>query len=149
MKRWIISGIVAMALMFGGSLFAYRAYKQSRPSPVWVPLQINPELPTEKQDQIAKELKTKLLDHDYLVQVSKDLGLMKEWQLDSDEKCADEIAKRLFVKVGTFDTEKGRVPSINIGVNGVAKESGLSSKIAMHLTKHVWELLGLDAPKGK
>ncbi len=147
MKTLIISGIVAVALMFGGSLYGYRAYKESRPRPMWVPLQINPKLPTEKQDQIAKELKTKLLDHDFLMQVSKELGLMKEWKLESDAKCADELAKRLFVKVGEFDTEKGRVPSINVGVNGTVKEGSLSSKIAMHLTKHVWKILGLDAPK--
>ena len=138
-----------MALLFAGSLFAYRAYQESRPSPIWVPLQINPNLPTEQQDQIAKDLKKKLLNHDDLVAASKHLGLMKAWKLDSDAKCADEIAKRLFVNVGTFDTEKGRVPSINIGVNGIAKERELSSKIAVHLTKHIWKLLGLDAPKEK
>ena len=84
-----------MAMAFGGGLFAFQTYKQNRPYPVWVPLPINPELSTERQDEITENLKTKLLDPKILVQVSKDVGLKSEWQLASDELCADEIAKRL------------------------------------------------------
>ena len=136
-----------MVLMGGAAWFGYRTYKETRPSPMWVPLQVNQDMPTDKQDEIAKELRVKLLERDYLVGLSKELGLMKEWDMESDEKCADELAKRIFVRVGTYDTAMGRVPSINIGVNGVVKETAQSSKIAMHLAKQVWSILELAPPE--
>jgi len=53
MQRWIVVGVVAVLLFCGmgiGGLFAYRAYKQNLPGPVWVPMPVNPELPPEKCD---------------------------------------------------------------------------------------------------
>ena len=133
-------------LVFGGGLFAYRNYKQNRPHPMWVPLPINPELPVEKQDKIAKELKQKLCQKEVLAQVSKDLGLTNEWKLSSDEKCADELLKRIFVDVGMKDTPLGRVPSINIGIRGKEKESELSGKISMRLMKDVMHIIKPPSP---
>jgi len=147
MKRWLIVGAVAMVVMMVGAWFAYGIYKDTRPSPIWVPLQVNQDMTTEKQDEIAKELRGKLLERDYLVGVSKELNLKNVWKMESDEKSADELAKRLFVRVGTYDTPMGRVPSINIGVNGIKKETENSTKIAMHLAKRVWAHLGLEPPR--
>ncbi len=147
MKRWLIVGAVTMVVMVVGAWFAYGIYKETRPSPIWVPLVVNQEMTTEKQDEIAKELRGKLLEREYLLGVSKELDLKTIWNMESDEKCADELAKRIFVKAGTHDTPMGRVPSINIGVNGIAKEKENSSKIALHLAKRVWSLLGLKAPE--
>jgi len=149
MQRWIVVGVIAMAMVFGGGLFAFRTYKQNRPYPVWVPLPINPELPTERQDEIAKNLKTQLLERKILVQVSKDVGLKSEWQLASDDLCADELAKRVFVRLGDTTTKMGRVPSVNIGLNGKSKERAVSEKIAMRLIKDVYTILGIDPPPGK
>ncbi|MEO5712082.1 MAG: hypothetical protein ABIT37_01220 [Luteolibacter sp.] len=149
MQRWIVVGVIAMAMVFGGGLFAFRTYKQNLPYPVWVPLPINPELSTERQDAIAKDLKAKLLDHRILVQVSKDVGLKSEWQLASDEQCADELAKRLFIRLGDTNTKMGRVPTVNVGVNGKTKERGVSEKVAVRLIKDVYKILGIDPPPAK
>jgi len=147
MKRWLIVGAMAMVVMMVGAWFAYGIYKDTRPSPIWVPLQVNQDMTTEKQDEIAKELRGKLLERDYLVGVSKELNLKNVWKMESHEKSADELAKRIFVRVGTYDTPMGRVPSINIGVNGIKKETENSTKIAMHLAKRVWAHLGLEPPR--
>ncbi len=48
--------VVALALLVGGSGFAYWNYKQGRPHPVWVPLPINPDLSDEKREEIAMHL---------------------------------------------------------------------------------------------
>jgi hypothetical protein len=56
MQRWIVIGVVTMALMLGGGVFAYSAYKQNRPHPMWVPLPLNPALPGEKRLEIAMRL---------------------------------------------------------------------------------------------
>ena len=61
---------MAVALVFGGGLFAVRAYKQNRPAPVWVPMPINPELPVAKVDEIVGKLKTDLSDEALLRKVN-------------------------------------------------------------------------------
>ncbi len=149
MQRWILVGVIAMAMVCGGGLFAFRTYKQNLPYPVWVPLPINPELTAERQDSIAKDLKVKLLDQKILVQVSKDVDLKNEWRLGSDQQCADELVKRIFVKLGETTTKMGRVPTIDVGVNGKSKERDVSGKIAMRLIKDVYKILGIDPPPAK
>lgn len=149
MQRWIVLGAVAVVLMLGGGVFAIHAYKQNRPHPVWVPLPINPELPSDKRKEIAKDLKTKLNQPEILIQVSKDLGLAKKWDMASDQAVADEIATRLFVKVGETATSMGNVPSINVGVSGKNKEKGDSEAISMRLMKDVWKILGIKPPQRK
>ncbi len=142
-------GLIAMAMVFGGGLFAYQTYKQNRPYPVWVPMPINPELPTARQDAIANDLKVKLLDRKILIEVSKDVGLRNEWGLANDEQCAEELAKRVFVRLGDMDSKMGKVPSVNVGVDGKNKEHLLSEKITMRLIKDVYIILGIDPSKGK
>ncbi len=146
MQRWIVAGVVAVLLMAGGGLFAYRAYKQSRPAPVWVPLPINPELPMAKRDEIINNLKEKLGERQLLIKVSKDVGLAGKWGLASDEAGAVEIGGRLFVRAGEADTPMGKVPAIHIGVNGKRKEREVSGEIAMRLMEDVWPILGLKPP---
>ena len=150
MQRWIVFGVVAVALMLGGGGFAYKSYKQNRPHPIWVPLPINPELPGEKRTEIARELKTQLAKPEILIQVSKDLALPKALGLTTDEQAANEVAERLFVIVGEADSPTGtRVPSINIGVKGKAKDQEISGKIAMRLMQDVWKILGIKPPAKK
>jgi hypothetical protein len=149
MQRWIAIGVAAMILLLGGAYFARKSYKQNLPSPVWVPLPINPELPVEKQDEIARELKAKLSDRKILIVVSKDLGLAGEWELPTDAACADELARRMFVRAGEHETPLGKTPTINIGVNGKAKERRLSEKISMRLMDDVFEILGIEPPPKK
>lgn len=149
MQRWIALGVVAMVLLLGGGYYAHRIYEQNRPQPVWVPLTINPAMPVEKRDEMAKDLKGKLQDRAALIRVSKDLGLAQKWHLSSDEAAASEIARRLFVKVGETDGKVGKVPSINIGVTGKSKEKELTTALALRLMDDVWKALGISPPGQK
>ena len=134
-------------MILGGGFFALRTYNQNRPYPVWVPLPINPELPIEKQDLLAKDLKRKLCDREILIQVSRDLGLMYQWQTTSDAECADRLAKRIFVKASDTGTALHHVPTMDIGVAGKTKERELSEKIALRLMEDVRNILGIKAPQ--
>ena len=149
MQRWIAIGVVAMMLFLGGGWFSYRIYKQHRPHPVWVPLPINPELPVARRDQIINELKEKLSKHELLIQVSKDVGLVKKWHLASDEEGARKIGERLSVKAGDADTPQGKVPAIHIRVEGNFKESPVTGEIVMRLMDDVWMILGVNPPQKK
>lgn len=134
-------------LIFGGGIYAYTNYKQGRPHPVWVPLPINPELPEEKRTEIAGDLKTKLSSDDILIKISKDLGLPGRMELPDDAAVAAEVRKRLFVDVGEAQSPGGRVPSINIGVKGKARDKKISEDVAMRLMEDVWKILGIKPPK--
>ena len=149
MQRWIVLGVVAMVLVLGGGAFGYRALKQNRPAPIWVPLTMKAEVPYERRREIAKELKTKLENKEILIRVSKDLGLATQWKLSSAEAAADELGKRLFVELGDTDSPEGRVPSMNVGVRGKLKEKDLSGKIAVRLMDDVWKILGMTPPEKK
>lgn len=149
MQRWIVAGVVAMLLMGAGGYFALKTYKQNRPSPVWVPLPVNPELPMAKRDEIIADLKAKLSEREVLIQVSKDVGLIGKWGLVSDDAGAVEIGKRLFVRPGDADTPMGKVPAIHVGVNGKRKDREVSGQIAMRLMEDVWKILGIKPPGNK
>ena len=138
-----------MMLVLGGGGYAYRNYKLNRPHPIWVPLPINPALPLEKRDEIAKDLKAKLSKFEILLQVSHDLGLPKKWNLATDEEAAEEIAARLFVKVGEADGPMGKVPSINIGLTGKSRDKEITEKVALRLMEDVWKIAGIKPPAPK
>jgi hypothetical protein len=147
MQRWIVFGVVAMVVALGGGGWAYRSYQQNRPHPVWVPLALNPGLPGEKRNEIARDLKAKLEKPALLMQLSKDLNLPQALGVTSDEAAATEVAGRLFVTVGEADTPAGgKVPSINVGVKGKVKDQEVSGKIAMRLMQDVWKILGIKPP---
>jgi hypothetical protein len=146
MQRWILAGGLVLMLIFGGGIYAYSQYKQSRPHPVWVPLPINRELPDEKRVEIATKLKAGLQTDDILLAVSKDLGLPAKLKLSGDTEAAAEIRKRLFVDLGEAESPMGRVPSINVGVKGIARDKDVSGEIAMRLMEDVWKILGIKAP---
>jgi hypothetical protein len=150
MQRWIVAGVVAVLLFCGmgvGGLFAYRAYKQNLPAPIWVPMPINPELPNDKRDEILNKLKTELEKPELLAKVSHDVGLVKKWELPTDEACAAELGRRMFVRAGEMDTPMGKVPAIHVGLAGKRKEREVSGEIAMRLMDDVWKILGIEPPK--
>ena len=138
-----------MMAMGGGLVLAYRLYSQSRPSPVWVPLRINPDVSDKQRDESVRQLKDKLSESARLAAICKDLGLASKWHLGSDEAAARELGQRLFVKVGEMDGPIGKVPSINIGVHGKRKEKQLSEAIVMRMMDDVGNILGIKPPPKK
>ncbi|MGL4401401.1 MAG: hypothetical protein ACRCXD_16165 [Luteolibacter sp.] len=150
MQRWIVFGVVVVLMAVAGGGFALRIYKQNRPQPIWVPLPINADLPLEKRNELAAEIKKRLLKPDILIQVSKDLSLAKIMELPTDEAAANEVAQRLFVEVGEAAAPTGgTVPSINIGIKGKSKDTEVSGKIAMRLMQDVLKILGIKTPPAK
>jgi hypothetical protein len=150
MQRWIVPAILiailAIGMMAGGGYFALKSYKQNRPAPVWVPVPINPEITAEKTREIVDEIKARISESAVLQSVSKDMVLTAKWNMDSDEECAMELARRLFVRSGNMDTPMGKVPAIHVGLNGKRKEFELCGQIVMRLMDDVWPILGMDPP---
>ena len=134
-------------LGLGGGGYAWWNHKQNRPAPLWVPMPINPERTDEEREKVAKELKAKLDNPAILIQISKDLNLTHKWNLPSDEAAAGEISKRLFVRVGEADTPMGKVPSINVGVDGKVKEMKVTGEIATRLMKETMKIFGIKPPQ--
>lgn len=149
MQRWIAIGLVMALFAVGGAAYGLHLYKQSRPHPVWVPMPINRELTEERGREIARELKVKLEDKALLARVSQDIGLAKLWEMPTDEVAAAEISKRLFVDLGEMDSPAGKVPSINVGVRGPARDKEISGKLAVRIMEDVRKLLGIKPPAAK
>ncbi len=147
MQRWIVAGLVAMMLFLGGGYFAYRTIKRNRPQPIWVPVPINPQLPTAKRDEIIKKVMQQLSDPYILEKVSHDLNLTRKMDLPTDRDVAAELGKQLFVRPGDMDTPMGKVPSIHIGLTGKAKDTALTGEIAIRLMDDAWPILGISPPK--
>lgn len=146
MQRWIVMGVVAMFLLVGGGGFAYWSYKQNLPSPTWVPIPINHDLSMEQREKIAKELKEKIETPEILNQVSRDLNLAAKWKSASAEVATAELKKRIFVRPGDMDTPGGKVPSMNVGVDGPRKDNVVSQEIVMRVMEDVRKILGIKPP---
>lgn len=146
MQRWIAAGLVAILIFCGGGWFAIKTYKQNRPQPVWVPLPINPKLPSKQRDDTIKMLKERLSDRELLEQVSRDVGLKRKWNLESEDAAVNEIAKRLFVRAGDAKTKLGRVPALHVGLKGKRKESQVCGEVAVRLMQEVIKILKEEEP---
>lgn len=152
MQRWIIVALVG-AILFGlGGGYALWTYRENRPRKVWVPLALNETFPAEKRDELAGEIKKKLLEDATLAEVVKDTGLTAKLGLSSDSEATEEVRKRLFVEVGEADVPNSmppkRVPSINIGLNAQRKSYDAFGEVAMRLMEDVWKMLGIKKPQG-
>lgn len=141
--------MVAIMIFMGGGYFALKTIKSNRSHPVWVPVQIDPELPSAKRDEIIAELKKKLTEQALLEKVSHDLGLTRKMELPTDRDVALEIGRRMFVRIGDMDTPMGKVPALLVGVNGKVKERELSGAISMRLMEDVYPILGIPRPRKK
>ncbi len=138
-----------MVLMMAGAGYGLWEYRQNRPVPMWVPLPLNSELSDAKRKEIVTQLKTELAERDRLEKISAELDLAKEWSLPSPDAAADQLAKRIFVKLGDMETAMGRVDAIHVGIKGTRRDKELSGKISMRLKDEVWDILGIAPPKPK
>lgn len=141
MQKWIVAAVVAIVIFCFGGWFGIKAYKQNRSHPVWVELPINPQLPTKQRDETIRMLMSKLSNRAILEQVSRDVGLKRKWQLESEEAAVEEIAKRLFVRPGDTQGKIGRVPALHIGLKGKRKESEVTGEVAVRLMPEVVKIL--------
>ena len=142
MQRWIALGVVAFVLFLGGSYFGLKAYKQSRPHPIWVPLPLNVELDKEKRDQACEQLRTYVMDEKRVQAIASDLKLANTWSLPSDEAAAAELKKRMVVRTGSMAGPMGEVPAIHVGLNGTRKEIPTTEKIVGRIMVDVKVALG-------
>lgn len=147
MQRWIVIAVIGALLVGLGGGFALWTYRQNRPMPVWVPLALNSEVPAEKREQLAAEIKAKLLEGTILVDAAKDVGLAGKLKLPTHEAAAAEARRQLFVKVGEAQTPAGNVPSINIGFESQRKTFGPMGEMAGRVMKDVWKMLGIKEPE--
>ena len=88
-------------------------------------------------------------EHARLARVSKDVGLTRKMKVATDDAAANDLEKRLFVELGEFDTPKGKVPSINIGLNCKVKESATMGAVITRMGKDLARILGLPEPGTK
>lgn len=146
MQRWIVAGILAVVLVIGGGLYGYKAYKMSRPHPIWLALPIRVDLEKEKRDQIIDSLKTKLSEPELLEKVSKELGLPAKMELPNDDACVKEMQERLFIRTGDADTPMGKIPALHIGMKGTNRNRETTGEIVNRIRPEVFEILGIDPP---
>lgn len=149
MQRWIVTAVVLGSLLvlgLGGGALAYRAHKRNQPTQVWLPIPTNPGLSTERRQDLVKTLQQKLSNPELLARVSKDVGLAKILNLSSNEEASRELGKRLFVKLGETDTPKGKVPTINVGMNCKVKEFNIMRDVITRLGTDAFTVLGI--PQG-
>lgn len=142
MQRWIALGVLTLVLVFGGGYFGYKAYKASRPRPIWVPLTINPELDKQQRDKACADLKEYMTEERRLLAIVSDMQLSQVWSLPSDDAAAAELKKRIFVRIGSVTTPMGDAPSMNVGLQGTQKEKQMTEKIVMRMMDDVKEAIG-------
>ncbi|MGJ8634384.1 MAG: hypothetical protein ACSHX7_10730 [Luteolibacter sp.] len=141
--------VVGLILAGAGGLYALKEYRDAKPGPIWAQMPLNPELPDEKREELAIQIKEGLLREGVLDEVVAEAGLTEKFGLGSDEETVKEMEKRVFVKVGTVAMPAGKVPSLNIGVEGKRGERATLEAAAMGLMKKVWVMMGLDPETGR
>lgn len=143
MQRWIaLATMVVLLLGAVGGMLLWN-HRRNQPDKVWVPLPLNPEAPEDARANIVKQLDAELRKPSVLLGVASDVQLASKLNLPNAEAAADELGKRLFVELGTADSPMGRIPSINIGVSGKAREHALLGQMAERLMKDVKRILGV------
>jgi hypothetical protein len=134
-RRIVWIGALVFLLALGGSLggfFLLRKIKGDRPREMWVPLPVVAELDEAMREKIVGELRA-AVDEGMLLRVSRDNRLAQQWGLPSEEACAAEIRRRMFVRSGEADTPLGKVPAIHVGIRGPAREMALSGQLSTAL----------------
>ncbi len=148
MQRWIlwtVLGAVGLVVMFLGA----REYHLRQPDKKWVPITLRADISLEDQNKIAEEIDEKLRADEILRSVVADVGLQEKFNQPSEDAAVKELDRRLFCEVGTADTPKGFLPSINVGVSGIKHEKKLLRDTSTRIIRDVWSILGIDPDTGK
>lgn len=142
MQRWIALGTVAFLLMAGAGYLGLKAYRQSRPHPIWVPLPVRTDLSKESRNEACRNLRVYVMEEKRLLAIARDLQLAQSWALPDDEAAAAELKRRMFVRTGNASTPMGEVPAIHVGMNGTRKEAPMTEKIVMRIMEDVKPAIG-------
>ncbi len=146
MQRWmVVSVVIAVVLVFGAGA-GYVLMKLNQPDPRWMPLLLNPELPEEKREEVAAELRTMILERERLLKMVREEDVVKGLGFSSEEEAVLELERRIFIKVGEAATEMGYVPALHIGVSGKRKERSEVEKLAMRVMKEVQAVIDAASP---
>ena len=151
MQRWIFAGLgaVGLVVMFFGALYAKREYHLRQPDKKWVPITLRADISLEDHNKIAEEIDEKLRADEILRSVVADVGLQEKFNQPSEDAAVKELNRRLFCEIGTTDTPKGSVPSINVGISGIRHETKLLGDTSTHIARIVLKMLGIDPDTGK
>lgn len=150
MQRWIALAVVGLVLLLGGGAWGFRAYKNSRPYPVWVPLPLNDSQPEDSRKAFAKQLEAELRKPALLSTVVKELGLAAKFKVASDEAAVAELNKRIFVRLSSGTNSMGaRVPQLDVGVDGIRSEEPVVRAIVSRLMAEIDRIFNVAgrAPK--
>eukprot|EP00903_Cladosiphon_okamuranus_P003621 g3619.t1 len=103
----------------------------------------------ENQVAIAEEIDQKLRTDDILGGVVADLKLVEKFDVADENAAIEELGKRLFVEVGTADTQMGPMPSVNVGMKGTRRDGELSREMTERVVKDVFRMIGVDPETGR
>jgi hypothetical protein len=145
MQRWIIAGIVAVALAGVGLVGTYlwlQGERAKRPDRIWVPLVLNPEVPVEQHENAATELRERLESDEVLGKICTELALQSRWGHATEDQAIAELRRRLFVEIGEHDYQ----PSMNIGFDGISRENAMLRELTERLMEDVAKILNPNAP---
>lgn len=135
MQRWIyvVIAILCVAVLGGG--FGYWHMRKNRPDSRWVPIPLNTKISSETKAQLISELESQLKSPNVLRTLNKDLRLQQQWKLGSEDAVFTELNRRIFVREGTYSNPVTGLSyqTIDIGANGVSKETELLESIALSL----------------
>jgi hypothetical protein len=146
---WAGLGAVGLVLMFFGAKYARSEYFLRKPSKIWVPLALRPDLSMAEQKKLVEQIDGKLREGDLLRQVVLDAGLQEKFKQPTEDAAVKELKRRLFVEIGSADTPTGSVPSINIGVSGTGHERKILGEASTRIFRDVCRMIGIDPDTGK
>ncbi len=154
MQRWMLYAglaVIGLLLLAGGGYYGFHQYRMGKSAPRWVPLPLRYGVPMEEQKELARQLEEKLRNDEFLKTVVVDAKLKEGFEVESEEAALEELKRRMFVKVGTFQmpTGSGTVPSVNIGVEGTRREKEVLDAASTCLIREAWRLMGIDPNTGR
>lgn len=133
MQRWIVIGVVLVAVLLGGGIYGYKTYQANLPGGIWVPIPIPVDMTREVRESERERFYRLATDDELVLTVATELKLAREWSLATDEQAAAELKRRVFVRPGNTGPKLGNQPSLNIGVHGKRKEVAVTTRIVKRM----------------
>ncbi len=147
MQRWIVIAVLGAILVGLGGGFAVWTFRQNKDDKVWMRQPLNPDLTTERLEQVAVDVKARLLDGSAMTAIVRDTGLAGKLDLPTEDE-AEMIARRaLFVELDKIKTPQGEVPLLNVGYHCKVKTHKIMEEAAKRTMEEVWKMPGFKRPQ--